>query len=129
MRYHLRCALAVLFSAPRGTCPLAVVDTRPSRHGWWPTSAIPCSLGSSTQPTREQCLAGRVIRRWKSCAANSRAQPIQQSGGLSLKPCRSRPRLVTHIPLGQWYQHSLMRKNLVGMLQAPAPVFWNMEQQ
>ena len=36
---------------------------------------------------------------------------------------------VTHIPLGQWYQRSLMRKNLVGMLQAPAPVFWNMEIQ
>ena len=36
---------------------------------------------------------------------------------------------VTHIPLGQWYQRSLMRKNLVGMLQAPAPVFWNMEMQ
>ena len=37
--------------------------------------------------------------------------------------------MVTHIPLGQWYQRSLMRKNLVGMLQAPAPVFWNMEKQ
>ena len=36
---------------------------------------------------------------------------------------------VTHIPLGQWYQRSLMRKNLIGMLQAPAPVFWNMELQ
>jgi peptide/nickel transport system substrate-binding protein len=38
-------------------------------------------------------------------------------------------KMVTHIPLGQWYQRSLMRKNLVGMLQAPAPVFWNMEMQ
>jgi peptide/nickel transport system substrate-binding protein len=38
-------------------------------------------------------------------------------------------KMVTHIPLGQWYQRSLMRKNLVGMLQAPAPVFWNMELQ
>jgi peptide/nickel transport system substrate-binding protein len=37
--------------------------------------------------------------------------------------------MVTHIPLGQWYQRSLMRKNLVGMMQAPAPVFWNMEMQ
>jgi ABC-type transport system substrate-binding protein len=36
---------------------------------------------------------------------------------------------VTHSPLGQWYQRSLMRKNLVGMLQAPAPVFWNVEMQ
>jgi peptide/nickel transport system substrate-binding protein len=33
--------------------------------------------------------------------------------------------MVSHIPLGQWYQRSLMRKNLVGMVQAPAPVFWN----
>jgi peptide/nickel transport system substrate-binding protein len=38
-------------------------------------------------------------------------------------------KMVPHIPLGQWYQRSLMRKNLVGMLQAPAPVFWNMEMQ
>jgi len=37
--------------------------------------------------------------------------------------------MVSHIPLGQWYQRSLMRKNLVGMLQAPAPVFWNIEMQ
>jgi peptide/nickel transport system substrate-binding protein len=37
--------------------------------------------------------------------------------------------MVSHIPLGQWYQRSLMRKNLVGMVQAPVPVFWNMELQ
>jgi len=37
--------------------------------------------------------------------------------------------VVTHIPLGQWYQRALMRRNVVGMLQAPVPVFWNMEMQ
>jgi peptide/nickel transport system substrate-binding protein len=36
-------------------------------------------------------------------------------------------KMVSHIPLGQWYQRSLMHKNLVGMVQAPAPAFWNME--
>jgi peptide/nickel transport system substrate-binding protein len=35
-------------------------------------------------------------------------------------------KVVTHIPLGQWYQGSLMRKNVNGMVAAPAPVFWNM---
>ena len=34
--------------------------------------------------------------------------------------------VVTHIPLGQWYLGSVMRKNVNGMLVAPAPVFWNM---
>jgi hypothetical protein len=34
---------------------------------------------------------------------------------------------VSHIPLGQWNQRSLMHKNVVGMVQAPAPAFWNME--
>jgi peptide/nickel transport system substrate-binding protein len=34
-------------------------------------------------------------------------------------------KVVTHIPLGQWYQGSLMRKNVNGMVAAPAPVFWN----
>ena len=34
-------------------------------------------------------------------------------------------KMVTHIPLGQWYLGSPMRKNLDGMLKAPAPVFWN----
>ena len=34
--------------------------------------------------------------------------------------------VVTHIPLGQWYSGALMRKNVDGMLVAPAPVFWNM---
>jgi len=34
--------------------------------------------------------------------------------------------VVTHIPLGLWYSGALMRKNVDGMLVAPAPVFWNM---
>ena len=38
-------------------------------------------------------------------------------------------KMVPYIPLGQWYQPSLMRKSLVGMLIAPVPVFWNMEMQ
>ena len=29
------------------------------------------------------------------------------------------------IPLGQWYLGAAMRKNVDGMLQAPAPLFWN----
>src|SRR5215831_7889324 len=33
--------------------------------------------------------------------------------------------VVTHIPLGQWYKPFLLRKNVNGMLVAPAPVFWN----
>jgi hypothetical protein len=33
--------------------------------------------------------------------------------------------MVTHIPLGQWYLGSPMRKNVDGMLRTPAPVFWN----
>jgi peptide/nickel transport system substrate-binding protein len=35
-------------------------------------------------------------------------------------------KMVTHIPLGQWYLGALMRKNINGMVLAPAPVFWNM---
>jgi len=34
-------------------------------------------------------------------------------------------RIVTHVPLGQSYLPSPMRKNVNGMLPAPAPVFWN----
>jgi peptide/nickel transport system substrate-binding protein len=37
--------------------------------------------------------------------------------------------MVTHIPLGQWNQPSLMRRNIVGVLQAPVTVFWNMEME
>ena len=33
--------------------------------------------------------------------------------------------VVTHIPLGQWYLGAVMRKNVDGMLAAPAPVFWS----
>src|SRR5499426_800777 len=33
--------------------------------------------------------------------------------------------VVTHVPLGQWYLPAVMRKNVDGMLKAPAPVFWN----
>jgi peptide/nickel transport system substrate-binding protein len=33
--------------------------------------------------------------------------------------------VVTHIPLGQWYLGAAMRKNVDGMLEAPAPLFWN----
>jgi peptide/nickel transport system substrate-binding protein len=37
--------------------------------------------------------------------------------------------VVTHIHLGQWYQPAAARKNLTGMLTAPAPVFWNVTKQ
>ncbi|BAT61302.1 putative binding protein YgiS precursor [Variibacter gotjawalensis] len=35
--------------------------------------------------------------------------------------------VVTHIHLGQWYGAAAMRKNVTGMLEAPAPVFWNIK--
>jgi peptide/nickel transport system substrate-binding protein len=31
-----------------------------------------------------------------------------------------------YIPLGQWYQPMVARKNIGGLLAAPAPAFWNM---
>jgi peptide/nickel transport system substrate-binding protein len=34
-------------------------------------------------------------------------------------------KVVTHVPLGQWYQPVAMRKNIDGMPVAPAPVFWS----
>jgi peptide/nickel transport system substrate-binding protein len=33
--------------------------------------------------------------------------------------------VVTHLPLGQWYQPVAMRKTVEGMPVAPVPVFWN----
>jgi peptide/nickel transport system substrate-binding protein len=34
--------------------------------------------------------------------------------------------IMTHIPLGQWYQPGAIRKGVIdGILTAPAPVFWN----
>ena len=33
----------------------------------------------------------------------------------------------THIHLGQWYQPGAARKNVDGIVVAPAPVFWNIE--
>ena len=35
--------------------------------------------------------------------------------------------VTTHINLGQWYLSGAGRKNVNGVLQAPAPVFWNVE--
>jgi peptide/nickel transport system substrate-binding protein len=35
-------------------------------------------------------------------------------------------KMVTHVPLGQWYLPAVMRKSVEGMVPAPAPVFWNM---
>ena len=34
-------------------------------------------------------------------------------------------KVVTHIPLGQFNQPAVMRKNVEGVLVAPATVFWN----
>jgi peptide/nickel transport system substrate-binding protein len=35
--------------------------------------------------------------------------------------------IMTHIPLGQWYQPAAIRRGVIdGILTAPAPVFWNM---
>ncbi|MFT3803302.1 MAG: ABC transporter substrate-binding protein [Burkholderiaceae bacterium] len=35
----------------------------------------------------------------------------------------------TMVPVGQWYLSVAMRKNVQGALQAPAPVFWNIEKK
>src|SRR5215468_4513159 len=35
------------------------------------------------------------------------------------------PQAVSHVFLGQWYQPIAARKNVSGILTAPAPVFWN----
>jgi peptide/nickel transport system substrate-binding protein len=37
--------------------------------------------------------------------------------------------VVTHINLGQYYQPIGTRKNISGILTAPAPVFWNIEKK
>jgi peptide/nickel transport system substrate-binding protein len=34
-------------------------------------------------------------------------------------------KMVTHVPLGQWYLPAIMRKAVEGMVPADAPVFWN----
>jgi peptide/nickel transport system substrate-binding protein len=33
----------------------------------------------------------------------------------------------THVPLGLWYQPVAVRKNVQGVIEAPVPVFWNVE--
>jgi peptide/nickel transport system substrate-binding protein len=53
------------------------------------------------------------------------ADPAKQKAAAEAVQVRA-AEMVPHIPLGQWYQRSLMRKDLVGMMQAPVPVFWNM---
>jgi peptide/nickel transport system substrate-binding protein len=35
----------------------------------------------------------------------------------------------THIPLGQWYGPAAVRKNVTGLVAAPATVFWNVEKK
>jgi peptide/nickel transport system substrate-binding protein len=35
----------------------------------------------------------------------------------------------THLPLGQWYGAVAARKNVDGMIEAPVPVFWNVEKR
>ncbi len=37
--------------------------------------------------------------------------------------------VVTHIHLGQYYVPIATRKNVSGILTAPAPVFWNIEKK
>ena len=37
--------------------------------------------------------------------------------------------VTTHLYLGQWYQPAGSRKNVTGILTAPAPVFWNVEKK
>lgn len=37
--------------------------------------------------------------------------------------------VTTHINLGQWYLSGAGRKNVSGVLTAPAPVFWNVEKR
>jgi len=36
---------------------------------------------------------------------------------------------TAYVYLGQWYLPAAMRKNIDGMVIAPAPVFWNIEKK
>ena len=68
--------------------------------------------------------------RSRSCATISRAKPIRPSRRRSPRRCRCATReITTHLFLGQWYLPAAVRKNVDGMLTAPAPVFWNMEKK
>jgi peptide/nickel transport system substrate-binding protein len=37
--------------------------------------------------------------------------------------------VVTHIHLGQWYLPAALRQGVSGMLEGPAPFFWNIEKK
>jgi peptide/nickel transport system substrate-binding protein len=37
--------------------------------------------------------------------------------------------VVTHIHLGQWYLPAALRPGVTGMLEGPAPFFWNIEKK
>ena len=37
--------------------------------------------------------------------------------------------VVTHIHLGQWYLPAALRRSVSGMLEGPAPFFWNIEKK
>jgi len=36
---------------------------------------------------------------------------------------------TTHLFLGQWYQPASVRRNVIGALTAPVPMFWNVEKR
>jgi peptide/nickel transport system substrate-binding protein len=100
------------------TSTVAADNSNPTYNGYLNSACDKAMFGWPCDPEMER-LRDQFVRETDLAKQKAIAEAVQVRA----------TQMVTYIPLGQWYQPSLMRKNLVGMLNAPVPVFWNMEMQ
>jgi peptide/nickel transport system substrate-binding protein len=88
----------------------------PVMAGFFNASGDKAAFGWPTDPEIE-ALRARYARASTAAEQKQIAEAVQRR--VSEAP--------THIHLGQWYSPGAHRKNISGWLEAPAPVFWNIE--
>jgi len=110
----------------------------PGAGGWhaFLTSAVSAEVSN---PIFNQGLNSACDKAWFGWPCDAEMEKLRDQFARETEPAKQKviaeaiqvraTRMVTYIPLGQWYQRVLMRRNVVGMLQSPVTVFWNMEMQ
>ena len=108
----------------------------PNAGGWhaFLTSSVATGIAN---PITNNFLNSACDKAWFGWPCDAAMEKLRDQFARETDPARQKviaeavqvqaANMVPFIPLGQWYERSLMAKNLVGVIQSPVTVFWNIE--
>jgi peptide/nickel transport system substrate-binding protein len=109
----------------------------PPNAGGWHALLTSAAAAAITNPITAAFFNSACDKAWFGWPCDAAMEKLRDQFARETEPARQKAiaeavqvqaaNMVQFIPLGQWYERSLMRKNLVGVIQSPVTVFWNIE--